>query len=174
MAASKAIPRERLTALQQLYDYLCEWLNFDVDTKHFVREILDSDFVKPFFTEYQNDYLEATTDLEEIDCDELMGWCRSTNAFEVPKYANSTIPNKTNWSVLDHGARFLVRVLRFSWENGGEWTHGRFSPDHDEESDLEFYQVWAILQYLQAEWEAANLEDWDVNSVVGTFADIRL
>lgn len=55
-------------------------------------------------------------------------------------------------------------VLRFSWENEGEWSNGEFDPHNDEDGqgELEFFQVWAILQYLHAEWEAANLDDWEM------------
>ncbi|KAJ8131706.1 hypothetical protein O1611_g1918 [Lasiodiplodia mahajangana] len=73
-----------------------------------------------------------------------------------------------------HAARFLVRVLRFSWENDGEWSCGKFDPDNDEdgEGELEFYQVWAILQYLQAEWEAANVDDWEMERLTGMFTEM--
>jgi hypothetical protein len=57
-----------------------------------------------------------------------------------------------------------VRVLRYSWENDGEWSSGKFDPgdDEDGEGELEFFLVWAILLYLQAEWEAANVEDLEM------------
>lgn len=63
-----------------------------------------------------------------------------------------------------------MRVLRFSWENDGEWSTGKFDPDDDEddEGELEFYQVWAILQYLRAEWEATNLDDWEMERLAGS------
>ncbi|KAI1373324.1 hypothetical protein F4677DRAFT_430090 [Hypoxylon crocopeplum] len=176
MAASKRISPERLADLRRMYDCLCEWLNFDDDTKPFVRQILDSDFVKPFFREYRREYLEVATEIADIDYNELFQWCRSTNAFDMPKYWSSKAPSKEGWTALDHGTRFLVCVLRFSWENGGEWTHGKFDPDNDQdlESETEFYQVWAILQYLQADWEAANLKGWDASSLVKTFTRMRL
>ncbi|KAI2464263.1 hypothetical protein F4781DRAFT_413537 [Annulohypoxylon bovei var. microspora] len=174
MATSKAIPRERIPALQQVYDTLCFYLGFYDDEKHLVRKILDGEFIKPFFKEYRHDYLEVAPQVEDIDCDELFGLCGSTNAFALPKYASPTISNKEGWTALDHAVRFVVRVLRFSWENDGEWTHGRFDPDNDQdsESDAEFHQVWAILRYLQAEWEAANIEQWEAGGLSETFTDM--
>ncbi|KAI1653806.1 hypothetical protein F4813DRAFT_373527 [Daldinia decipiens] len=174
MAASKAIPRERLLALQHAYDTLCIYLGFHDDEKHFLRQILDGDFISPFFAEYQRDYLEAEVEIEDVDCDELFRWCRSKNAFALPKYVSSKTPSKGNWTALDHAARFLVRALRFSWENDGEWTHGKFDPDNDQdlESDREFHQVWAILRYLQIEWEAANIDEWGGDSISETLADM--
>ncbi|KAI0892097.1 hypothetical protein F4806DRAFT_287046 [Annulohypoxylon nitens] len=171
MATNKATPRERVPALQQVYDTLCFYLGFYDDEKHLVREMLDGDFVKPFFREYQRNYLEVTPQIEDISCDELFTACRSTNAFALPKYASPRIPNKEDWTSLDHAIRFVVRVLRFSWENEGEWTHGKFDPDNDQESesDTEFHQVWAILRYLQAEWEATHMEQWEVSGLNETF-----
>jgi hypothetical protein len=69
-----------------------------------------------------------------------------------------------------------VRVLRFSWENDGDWSSGKFDPekDVDGEGELEFYQVWAILQYLQAEWEAANVEDWEMERLTRSKSYISL
>ncbi|KAI1383728.1 uncharacterized protein F4822DRAFT_417390 [Hypoxylon trugodes] len=173
MAGKKSIPQERLPALQQIYDTLCFYLGFYDDEKHMVRQILDSEFVKPYFKEYRRDYLEITTQLEDIDCDELFGWCRSVNAFASPRYTSSS-PNKEGWTALDHAAHFLVHVLHFSWQNDGEWTHGKFDPDNDQniESDTEFHQVWAVLRYLQAEWEAANMEGWEVSGLDETFANL--
>ncbi|KAI1098062.1 hypothetical protein F4804DRAFT_325805 [Jackrogersella minutella] len=174
MAAGKAIPRDRLPALQQTYDTLCSYFGFYDDEKHFMRQILDGDFVKPFFKEYRRSYLEPTLQLEDINCDELLRLCRTTNAFALTKYAGSSTSNKEGWTALDHAARFVVRVLRFSWENDGEWTYGRFDPDNDQnfESDTEFHQVWAILRYLQAEWEAANLEQWELGTLSETFTSM--
>ncbi|KAI0380009.1 hypothetical protein F5Y04DRAFT_258104 [Hypomontagnella monticulosa] len=171
MAASKVIPCERLPVLQQIYDTLCLYLGFYDDEKHLVRQILDGDFIKPFFKEYQHDYLEVTLDLEDIDCDELFRWCRSANTFVSPKYTSSAAPNKGEWTVLDHAARFVVRVLRFSWVNDGAWTRGKFDPDDDPEleTDKEFHQVWAILRYLQAEWEAVNIEEWEATGLNESF-----
>ncbi|KAH8165097.1 hypothetical protein CIB48_g3165 [Xylaria polymorpha] len=173
----KTIPRDRLPALQKSYDQLCAWLNYDASTRHFVRHLLDSSYVKPFFREYRRDFLEVFHGdaAAGVPCAELYNWCASTNAFAQPKYADSKIPsNKRDWTALDHAARFLVRVLRFSWENDGEWSSGKFDPDNDGdgEGELEFYQVWAILQYLQAEWEAANVDDWQVERVAGMFTEM--
>ncbi|KAI1775797.1 hypothetical protein F4818DRAFT_441075 [Hypoxylon cercidicola] len=160
MANSKAIPQERRAVLQKLYNDLVMWLNFNDETKHFVQQILDGEFVEPFFREYRRDYLEVEDDIEEVDCAQLEDWCQSNNAFALPEYTSPVAPDKREWTVLHHAARFLVRVLRFSWENNGEWTHGRYDPT-DGESGMEFIQVCLILMYLQAEWEAANLEEWD-------------
>ncbi|KAI1432883.1 hypothetical protein GGR50DRAFT_696601 [Xylaria sp. CBS 124048] len=185
--ARKNIPRERLQVLQKSYDQLCEWLNYDTSTKHGARRLLDSSYIKPFFREYRRDYLEAsssssssssstssssssknrsaTTAQYAVQCADLYHWCISTNAFAQPQYANDEISSsKKDWTPLDHATRFLVRVLRFSWQNNGEWSSGKFDPDDDDdgENELEVYQVWAILQYLQAEWEAANVDDWEV------------
>lgn len=111
----------------------------------------------------------TTATIEYIDCDELFRLVCEKTAFRQPKYYASGGSNlsKKGWTALDHAARFVVRVLRFSWDHNGEWTHGRFDPDGDEnaESDLEFFQVWAVLNYLQAEWQAANLEVWDPESL---------
>ncbi|KAI1800804.1 hypothetical protein F4811DRAFT_494674 [Daldinia bambusicola] len=174
MGATKVVPRERLMALQQAYDTLCLYLGFHEDEKHFARQILDGYFVAPFFAEYRRDYLEAEAELEDIDCDELFRWCRSNNAFALPKYLSSKTPRKGSWTALDHATRFLVRVLRFSWDNGGDWNHGSFDPDNDQdfESDKEFHQVWAILRYLQMEWEAANIEEWEGDGLSKTLADM--
>ncbi|KAI8623426.1 hypothetical protein F5Y19DRAFT_458588 [Xylariaceae sp. FL1651] len=172
--AKTPIPRERLAALQKSYDKLCTWLNYDTESKQLARHLLDSDQVKPFFREYRRDFLETTHDHPDVQFAELFRWCISTNAFVQPKYAGSAIqPNKKDWTALDHAARFVVRVLRCSWENGGEWSSGKFDPDNDEdnEGELEFYQVWAILQYLQAEWEAANVEDWEIEHLTRIFTD---
>ncbi|KAI0967138.1 hypothetical protein F4678DRAFT_446662 [Xylaria arbuscula] len=173
----KSIPRERLPALQKSYDQLCVWLNYDPSNRPSVRRLLDSSYVKPFFREYRRDFLETTSSYDHptVQCTELYRWCMATNAFVDPKYATSSgvSSNKKDWTPLDHAARFLVRVLRFSWENDGEWSSGKFDPEHDEdgEGELEFYQVWAILQYLQAEWEAANVEDWEMERVAGMLED---
>ncbi|KAI3330301.1 hypothetical protein F4824DRAFT_478745 [Ustulina deusta] len=170
----KSIPRERLPALQKSYDQLCVWLNYDPNNRHSVRRLLDSSHVKPFFREYRRDFLEVAHDHSTVQCAELYHWCISTNAFVQPKYANSEVQSsKKDWTSLDHAARFLVRVLRFSWEHDGEWSSGKFDPDNDEdgEGELEFYQVWAILQYLQAEWEAANVEDWEMERLAGMLED---
>ncbi|KAI1473889.1 hypothetical protein F4774DRAFT_402707 [Daldinia eschscholtzii] len=174
MATSKAIPWERLIALQQAYDTLCLYLGFHDHEKHFVRQILDGEFVAPFFAEYRRDYLEAEAELEDIDCDELFRWCRSKDAFALRRYVTSKTPRKGNWTALDHATRFLVRVLRFSWDNGGEWNHGSFEPDNDQdlESDREFHQVWAILRYLQMEWEVVNIEEWEGDGLSETLADM--
>ncbi|KAI1451768.1 hypothetical protein F4805DRAFT_72582 [Annulohypoxylon moriforme] len=174
MATGNSIPRERIQALQQVYDTLCFYLGFYDDEKHLAREILDGDFIEPFFKEYQRDYLETASQIEDIDCDELFGLCRSTNAFALPKYASSAVSNKEDWSALDHAVHFVVLVLRFSWENDGEWTHGKFDPenDQDSESDTEFHQVWAILRYLQVEWEAANVEQWEAGGLNETFTNM--
>ncbi len=69
--------------------------------------------------------------------------------------------DKTGWTVLDHATRFVVSVLRHSWDHGGEWGYGCFRED----DDTEFHQVWCILRYLQAEWEAASLKAWDSSSL---------
>ncbi|KAI1495441.1 hypothetical protein F5X99DRAFT_403574 [Biscogniauxia marginata] len=155
--SKKRIPRERLLKLQKSYDELCMYFNFDKETEYHVRRILNSDFVKPFFREYQRDHLEVTSVIKDVDHEELVVWCISNGAFMKCDYASPTKPNKHNWSVLDHSARFLVRVLSFSWEHGGEWSHGTFDPKHDE-CETELFQVWSILRYLQGEWEAENLE----------------
>ncbi|KAI2641334.1 hypothetical protein GGS21DRAFT_369395 [Xylaria nigripes] len=172
--ARKTIPRERLQALQKSYDQLCVWLNYDNSTKHGTRRLLDSSYVKPFFREYRRDYLEVSHSRPPVQCADLYHWCVTVNAFAQPQYANAdVVSNKRDWTPLDHATRFLVRVLRFSWQNNGEWSSGNFDPEHDEdgENDLEVYQVWAILQYLQAEWEAANVDDWEVDRLASIFSD---
>ncbi|OTB03816.1 hypothetical protein M426DRAFT_23341 [Hypoxylon sp. CI-4A] len=164
MAPSKNIPKQRLAALTRLYNDLGERIGFQGDELHYTRNILDSEYVKPFFKEYRRDYLEVTAELEIIDCGELSRWCKLTNAFAQPKYARAKSPKKEGWTALDHATRFLVRVLRNSWENGGTlWTHGKFDPDNDERDEI--YQVWATLRYLQNEWEAANTESWEVAQI---------
>ncbi|KAJ8120847.1 hypothetical protein ONZ43_g2551 [Nemania bipapillata] len=173
--ARKTIPRERLTALQKSYDQLCIWLNYDTSTRHSARRLLDSNYVKPFFREYRRDFLEVPHDHAAVQCGELYRWCISSNAFLQPKYASPEMQSsKKDWTPLDHATRFLVRVLLFSWANDGEWTCGKFDPNNDEdgEGELEFYQVWAILQYLQAEWEAANVDDWEMESLTGMFTEM--
>ncbi|KAI1092178.1 hypothetical protein F5B19DRAFT_228333 [Rostrohypoxylon terebratum] len=175
MATNEAIPREKVPALEQVYDTLCFYLGFYDDEKHLVRQMLDGDFVKPFFMEYRHDYLEVAPQIEDIDCGELFALCRSTNAFALPKYASPRTPaDKEDWTSLDHAIHFVVRVLRFSWENEGEWTHGRFNPDNDQgaESDTEFHQVWAILRYLQAEWEATHMDQWEVSGLNEIFTNM--
>ncbi|KAI1109594.1 hypothetical protein F5Y14DRAFT_455858 [Nemania sp. NC0429] len=162
---TKNIPRERLAALKKSFDQLCVWLNYDASTVHSARRLLDGSYVKPFFQEYRRDFLEPTHGQHAaVQCAELYRWCASNDAFAQPKYAGSEIKSKKDWAPLDHAARFLVRVLRFSWEHDGEWSSGKFDPENDEDGvgELEFFQVWAILQYLQAEWETANLEDWEI------------
>ena len=166
---------DRRGALQQGYEQLCEWLNYDDETKHYVQHLLNGEYVAPHFQEYREDYLDAADVVEEIGCDELFGWICNRDAFIQPKYCASLSSkkkrkgSKKGWTALDHAARFVVQVLRSSWENDGEWEHGRFdypgarsggNGDSDE-SGNEFYQVWAILRYLQAEWEAANIDDWE-------------
>ncbi|KAI1488533.1 hypothetical protein F5X96DRAFT_645073 [Biscogniauxia mediterranea] len=153
----KKIPPERLMELQEKYEDLCMVLNFNDETKHHVRHLLNSEFVKPFFREYRRDYLEATEVIDDVNTQDLVVWCISKGAFKKSEYASPKMPDKRNWSVLDHAARFLVRVLSFSWEHGGEWSHGAFDPKHDD-CELEIFQVWSILRYLQEEWEAEHLE----------------
>ncbi|KAI5917588.1 hypothetical protein F4810DRAFT_716319 [Camillea tinctor] len=153
----KKIPTERFQELQQQYEQLCMVLNFTDETKHHVHHILNSEFVKPFFREYRRDYLEKAEVIDNADCEELVMWCSSKGAFMKGEYASQKMPDKKNWSVLDHAARFLVRVLSFSWTHGGEWSHGTFDPDHSD-CELEIFQVWSILRYFQAEWEAEHLE----------------
>ncbi|KAI1765438.1 hypothetical protein GGR53DRAFT_490440 [Hypoxylon sp. FL1150] len=168
MANSKSIPRERQVVLQQLYDDLTVWLNFDDETKHFVQGFLDSKFVKPFFQEYRRDYLEAAAEIEDVGCGALQQWCQSTNAFDLPVYYRSAAPDKRGWTTLDHAGRFLVRILHYSWDNEGEWDHGKYEPEAGE-SEIEFFQAWRVLVYLQAEWEAANLDEWDVSHLSPRF-----
>lgn len=100
----KTIPRDRLPALQKSYDQLCAWLNYDASTRHFVRHLLDSSYVKPFFREYRRDFLEVFHGdaAAGVPCAELYNWCASTNAFAQPKYADSKIPsNKRDWTALE-------------------------------------------------------------------------
>ncbi|KAI1172637.1 hypothetical protein F4777DRAFT_601340 [Nemania sp. FL0916] len=173
--ARKVIPRDRLPPLQKSYDQLCAWLNYDTSTRHSARVLLDSSYVKPFFREYTRDFLEPAHGHAAVQCAELYGWCVSTDAFLQPKYASSEMQSnsKKDWTPLDHAARFLVRVLRYSWENDGEWSSGKFDPanDDDGEGELEFFQVWAILQYLQAEWEAANVDDLEMERLSEIFPE---
>ncbi|KAI0429467.1 hypothetical protein F5Y09DRAFT_310326 [Xylaria sp. FL1042] len=173
----QSIPLERLPELQESYDQLCERLNYDLNSRHSVRYLLNSSHVKPFFREYRQDFLEVTNDYSVVQCTELYRWCISTNAFLQPKYTDPVIQsNKKDWTPIDHAARFMVRVLCFSWENGGEWSSGEFDPDNDVDGDgeLEFYQVWAILQYLQSEWVAANVEDCEVERLAGMLEDFSV
>lgn len=63
------------------------------------------------------------------------------------------------WTPLDHAARFVVQVLQYSWRHaasdpgafwcGGSCDLGAADPDED----LEFWQAWLVLRYLQADWE---------------------
>ncbi|KAI0015743.1 hypothetical protein F4780DRAFT_762560 [Xylariomycetidae sp. FL0641] len=165
--AKPSIPSERRAQVQQMYNELTEWLNYDDHSKHFVRQLLDSDLVKPFFHEYEQHYLEQSEEIAEVDCNELFRHCITTSAFKNTKYIgthSAAKKKKEGWSALDHATRFAVQVLSFSWANGGEWTCGEFNPG-DDETDNEFHQVWAILRYLQFEWEAANLDDWEPDGV---------
>ncbi|CAJ2512469.1 Uu.00g054840.m01.CDS01 [Anthostomella pinea] len=172
--AKKRIPRERMPALQKSYDQLSMWLNFDHDTKHGARQMLDGVYVKPFFDEYRRDYLEAADGIEDIDCHALFQLCLQKHAFAKRNEYSAARPDKKRWTALDHAARFLVCLLQFSWKHGGEWSHGTIDPAHDEhgEGDNEFAQVWAILRYLQAEWEAANLDGWDDDHLNDAFAEL--
>ncbi|KAI5861532.1 hypothetical protein GGS23DRAFT_598312 [Durotheca rogersii] len=192
MAGSRraAIPPSRAEALRPVFDSLCAWLNFSDETKHQVRPgILHGDHVAPCFREFRRDYLEpaaaaaagsgAAPALAHVRCEELERFCRETGAFGLPAYAAARRPPKHGWTAVEHAARFVVRVLRRSWEEGGEWTHGRFGPpaaadddDPDLAAESDFVQVWAVLRYRQAEWEAANLEHWDVERLYRTFADV--
>jgi hypothetical protein len=91
-----------LPALQKSYDQLCVWLNYDSSTKHSVRRLLDSGYVRPFFREFRRDFLEVARDRPAAQCAELYSFCISTNAFVQPKYASSDIqPNKKNWTALE-------------------------------------------------------------------------
>ena len=181
----RSIKRERRRALQRGYEQLCEWLNYDDETKHYVQHLLNGEYVAPYFQEYREDYLDAADVpvVEEIGCDGLFGWICDRDAFNQPKYCASLSSKKWNgskkgWTALDHATRFVVQVLNFSWKNGGEWDHGQFdlpgtrrddnTADSDE-SGNEFYQVWAILRYLQAEWEAANIDDWEPDRMYASF-----
>ena len=174
-----SIPRERRQALQQGYNLLCEYLNYDDQTKHYVRPLLDGAFVDPFFQEYCQDYLEAssTSVIEDINYNELLSWMRNSDAFAQSRYSAEARSggwsgSKKGWTALDHATRFVVRVLSYSWKNKGEWDSGHFEypsgngADNSsgiDESDRELHQVWAVLRYLQAEWEAANLEAWEMD-----------
>ncbi|KAI1326214.1 hypothetical protein F5Y16DRAFT_400581 [Xylariaceae sp. FL0255] len=178
MTKKPSIPRERVAALQKSYDQLCMWLNYDASSKQHVRHLLDHEYVRPFFREYRRDFLEVVKNQGHrpgaISFEDLFDLCTSAKAFTQHKYvASAKQVNKKDWSARDHAARFVVRVLRHSWENDGDWTCGKFDPDTDEdgENELELYQVWAILQYLQAEWEAANSEDWEVERLGRMFTE---
>ncbi|KAI1340355.1 hypothetical protein F5Y15DRAFT_415243 [Xylariaceae sp. FL0016] len=170
------IPPERLATLDKIFSQVAMYLNFDMATQqHHVRQILASDFVKPFWDEYRRDYLEPADEIEDIPCDDLYRHLIASNAFKQARFvagetsgsdassSQQQMPDKRGWHALDHAARFVVRVLRCSWKHGGEWARGKFDPfdDPDGESDLEFCQVWGILWYQQAEWEAANMDSWD-------------
>ncbi|KAI0397840.1 hypothetical protein F5Y17DRAFT_293487 [Xylariaceae sp. FL0594] len=116
-----------------------------------------------------------------VKCNDLYSWCISTNAFRQPKYTAKGAGDKKGWAAIEHTARFIVRVLTYSWSHNGEWDSGNVDPlddekggdgDGDGDGDLEFFQVWAILKYLQAEWEAANLRDWDTENMTLLFSEL--
>ncbi|KAI1073690.1 hypothetical protein F5B20DRAFT_566250 [Whalleya microplaca] len=133
MAGSRA-PEEWLAALEETYQTLILFLNLPNETAPYVRELLGSNYVKPFWDEYRTDYLEQAGDIDLIRLLSLDAWCISENAFEVSKFTDEQMPDNEGWCQLDHATRFFVRVLTHSWDNDGEWTHG-FCPDPDDYDD---------------------------------------
>ncbi|KAI1814392.1 hypothetical protein GGS20DRAFT_548875 [Poronia punctata] len=198
-AAPLIIP-ERLPALKKNYDQLCVWLNYDEETQSLARQFIDGDYIKPFFVEYIEDFLDVDDDDDDEDertpvigFQELWDWCINTNAFSQAKYRGGKdivlgkgmgrgVPArkgrmgnraKRGWGVYDHAANFVIRVLRCSWEYDGEWDHGEFDPA-DLDFELEFFQVWAILAYLQVEWQASQLDDYEIDDLTRVFDEVSL
>ncbi|KAI0173224.1 hypothetical protein GGR52DRAFT_571734 [Hypoxylon sp. FL1284] len=161
------IPEERQADLEALFDEMLMCFNDIEDPQSYARQLLQGPFVRPFFQEYQRDYLDGREHLEEItQPGELARLCDEWDVFEHPAYKEDAAPDKSSWSVKQHTARFIIRVLHFSWRNGGRWKRGSWKYDRTYdihgESDIEFFEVWGVLRYLQVEWEAANLVHWDV------------
>lgn len=200
--AQYADKRSRVQAIQRSFELLCQYLNLGDDGIEAgeaaqVQNVLCSDYVQPFFDEYMGDYLMLSDEIEDIELHELVAWCQKNDAFQSKRYSYSSSSSqqqqsssrskgggggggggagavdKSAWGPLDHAARFVVQVLQFSWLHDGAWTHGSWDPDSDE-GDLEFWQVWMILRHLQAEWEAANLEDWTEDSLDRLITQLRL
>lgn len=131
----------RTQAVQRSFDLLCEYLNFGEETG-FVKHILSSRFVKPFFDEYRRDYLENTGEIDEIEFYSLQSFCGQNDAFKLSSKYSSPSVDKIMWSPLDHAARFIVQTLQYSWcESNGPWDCGEWDLESDD-SDVEFWQVW--------------------------------
>lgn len=170
---ANSLPCARHQALSKGFDLLCQYLNFDdgsslAQSGLLVQQVLRSHLVRPFFDEYRRDYLLKADEIDDIGLNELMAWCKKKEAFKSKQFTSRTTPHKNSWKPLDQAARFLVQVLQYNWKHDGLFTHGEFNPDSDD-SEIEFWQAWLLLRYLQAEWEAANLDEWDDGSLRDMF-----
>ncbi|KAI0164597.1 hypothetical protein GGR57DRAFT_497473 [Xylariaceae sp. FL1272] len=177
MVKPSQIPTERLPALQNAYDQLCTYVDFGA-TKYDVRRILDGPQVRPYFKEYRKDFLEpARSRPAPVDYEDLYRFLRAgerASCFTRPQYtAPMDARDKGNWSEIDHAARFIVRVLKNSWDTDGLWDSLGYDPeDEDNVFECEVYQVWAVLQFLQAEWEAVNRPDWEIDRLNAEFLEL--
>ncbi|KAI1851594.1 hypothetical protein JX265_012324 [Neoarthrinium moseri] len=177
MASPVAYNPGRSRAIQRSFELLCDYLNFggDLDTTAggLVRHVLRSPYIAPFFDEYTRDYLMEAEEVEDIDYQALQSFCRMKNAFQSKNYAHRSAVDKSGWCALDHATRFMVQALQYSWRKDGPWDHGQWEPESDD-GDVEFWQVWMVLRHLQAEWEAANLEEWSEDGLNEMFRQFRL
>ncbi|ORY59705.1 uncharacterized protein BCR38DRAFT_445271 [Pseudomassariella vexata] len=169
----------RTQAIQRNFVLLCQYLNlgsdFDTGSQGLVQHMLQSSYIRPFFDEYTRDYLMEAEEIEDINLQSLQTWCKKKKVFTAKQYTSCrNVPDKLGWTALDHAARFVVQVLRYSWSHEGAWSHGDWDPDSDGESDLEFWQVCMVLRHLQAEWEAENLPDWDEDGLLDIFRELNL
>lgn len=173
-----SLPCGRTPTLDRVFDLLCQYLNFGDDYpgsgKAYLRYFLTSKYVRPFFDEYVRDYLTQADEIEDIGLQEVADWCRLEGAFNSPTFFSRRTGSKRGWARLDHAARFIVQALRYSWANNGPWSHGSWEASADGEEEVEFWQCWLVLRYLQAEWEAANLDDWDESGVNEMFLGVQL
>ncbi|KAI1266918.1 hypothetical protein F5Y18DRAFT_352114 [Xylariaceae sp. FL1019] len=169
------IPSDRQPQLDSRYDKLCEYVQFGVETKEELREILDGPQVRPYFREYRKHYLEpAKSRPKPVEYVDLYNFLHEAECFTRCEYTGPVkARDKADWSAMDHAARFLVRVLEYSWKNGGLWESEGYDPDDEDQIfEAETYQVWTVLQFLQAEWEAVNRPGWEVDRMNSQFQKV--
>lgn len=132
-------------SIQRSFDLLCEYLDFGDDhisgAAGLVRQVLCSSHVRPFFEEYTRDYLVQAEEVQEIDYNALQSLCQTKEVFTSEAYTGKGSGDKTDWTAVDHAARFMVQTLQHSWHQDGPWDHGLYDAKSDD-SDLEFWQVW--------------------------------
>lgn len=150
---------------------LGQFLNCDAAAAELEARLTRGPAIRPFFDEYARACLQPArargAAAAAVDFHALVEWSRFRNvfnkaAFTQPAPALGAPPAR--WTPLDHAARFVVRVLRYSWHHAADdpaafWSAGACdlaAVADDPDADLEFWQAWLVLRYLQAAWEKAH------------------